>query len=210
MYQKQFHIVSEFDQNKEYGIPIRPRHKKVLLLLKSNQKFTPGDFIDKNLEKLGNHDTPLKHRKDILYQSFAIGKKIGLIKEIDDYPIPFREFVNLETIQYFTEQLRGDRRKNTSWDAGHLSPTQKSYLYALWNFNNWLCRKEFESTTLIQSDLDTYKKIRSKTVLEGLEHFLSLYGDSQGSAPDFIKMTKRYLYDKEKHGHKKAKTMRTS
>lgn len=87
MHQKQFHIVSEFDGTKDYGIPIRPRHKKVLLLLKTNQKFAPGDFIEKNLEKLGNQDASLKHRKDIIYQSFSIGKKIGLIKEINNYGI---------------------------------------------------------------------------------------------------------------------------
>ena len=61
---------------------------------------------------------------------------------------------------------------------------------------------------MIQTDLNAYKKIKSKTILEGLEHFFTLYIESHGSESDFIKMVKRYLYDKEKHGHKKATTMR--
>jgi len=208
MHQKYFHIIQNFNPAKDYGITINSRHKKVLSLLKKNHKFALGDFIEKNLEILGNPDSPLKQRKDIFYQAFCIAKQIGLAREATDYPIQFRDFTRLETVQYFYQQLRANKRKFTKSDIENLSPTQKSYLYALWNFNNWLCGKEFESTVLIQSDLDTFKKIRSKTILEGLEHFLNLFGKSQDSMPDFIKMTKRYLYDKEKHGHKKARTMR--
>ena len=138
----------------------------------------------------------------------SIGKKIGMIKDYSEYPIAFRDFTSLDTIHYFTEQLRQDRRKNIKWDVNNLSPTQKSYLYALWNFSNWLYGKEFESNALIQTDLNEYKKIKSKTTLEGLENFFNLYADSHGSESDFIKMVKRYLYDKEKHGHKKANTVR--
>lgn len=208
MHIKQFQIISEFKQKKDYGFPIRPRHQTVLSLLKKDQTFIPGDFITDNFNKVGKQDTPTKQRRDIFYQGFSIAKKIGLIEELNDYPISFRDFTNLETVQYFTEQLRQDKRKNTKWDSGNLSPTAKSYLYAIWNFNNWLCGKEFESNTMVQTDLDSYKKIKSKTVLEGLEHFFSLYASSNGSESDFIKMTKRYLYDKEKHGHKKANTMK--
>ncbi|MDH3276956.1 MAG: hypothetical protein OEM21_02535 [Nitrosopumilus sp.] len=70
------------------------------------------------------------------------------------------------------------------------------------------CMAEFESHALIQTDLNEYKKIKSKTTLEGLKHFFTLYTNSHGSESDFIKMAKRYLYDKEKHGHKKANTIR--
>jgi len=208
MASKLFQVILEFDEGKDYGFSIRPRHKTCLLLLQKNQTFSPGDFITHNFDKVGKQDTPTKQRRDIFYQSFSIAKKIGLIKELNDYPISFRDFTNLETVQYFTEQLRQDKRKNTKWDVGDLSPTQKSYLYAIWNFNKWLCGKEFESNKLVQTDLDSYKKIKSKSILKGLEHFLSLYAYSYGSESDFVKMTKHYLFDKEKHGHKKANTMR--
>jgi len=173
-----------------------------------NQTFIPWILIRKNFDKIGKRDTPAKQKQDIFYQSFSIAKTIGLIKELNDYSISFRDFTNLETVRYFTDQLRQDKRKNTKWDVSNLSPTQKTYLYAIWGFNNWLYGKEFESKTMIQTDLDTYKKIKSKTVLKGLEHFLNLYLDSHGSESDFVKMTKHYLYDKQKHGHKKANTMR--
>ncbi|AFS83148.1 hypothetical protein [Candidatus Nitrosopumilus sediminis] len=208
MESKTYQVISEFDEQKDYGFSIRPRHKKCLTLLHNNQTLTPKDFLSKHLDDIGKKETPLKQKKDIFYQAMSIGKKIGVISDYSQYPIQFRDFSNLETVHYFTEQLRQDKRKNTKWDIHNLSPTQKSYLYALWNFSNWLYGKEFESNALIQTDLNEYKKIKSKTTLEGLEHFFTLYTNSHGSESDFIKMVKRYLYDKEKHGHKKANTIR--
>jgi hypothetical protein len=205
---KTYQVISQFDEDRDYGLSIRPMHKKCLALLGVNQTLTPKDFLCKNSDSIGKKETPLKQKKDIFYQAMSIGKKIGILKDFTIYPIQFQEFISLETIHYFTEQLRQDKRKNTKWDVNNLSPTQKSYLYALWNFSNWLYGKEFESNTLIQTDLNEYKKIKSKTTLEGLEHFFNLYVDSHGSESDFIKMVKRYLYDKETHGHKKAPTMR--
>lgn len=208
MASKTYQIISKFDEDEDYGFSIRPRHKKCLSLFEQNQTITPSKFMNENRDKIGKKETPLKQKKDIFYQAISIGKKIGLVKDYAPYPIPFREFTGLESVHYFTEQLRQDKRKNTQFDIHNLSPTQKSYLYALWNFSNWLYGKEFESNALVQTDLNEYKKIKSKTILEGLEHFFNLYAESHGSESDFIKMVKRYLYDKEKHGHKKAKTMR--
>jgi|CXWL01.1.fsa_nt_gi hypothetical protein len=205
---KVFQVIAEFDYTKDYGISIRPRHKKCLLLFRKDQNLTPRDFICKNYDKLGKKDTPTKQKHDIFYQSLSIAKKIELVKEVTNYPISFRDFVNLESVKYFTEQLRQDKRKNTKWDIYNLSPTQKSYLYALWNFNNWLYGKKFESSAMIQTNHNEYKKIKSESTLGGLEHFYHLYADSHGSESDFVKMTKHYLYDKEKHGNKKANTMR--
>ncbi|MCJ8306397.1 MAG: hypothetical protein MJK05_05090 [Nitrosopumilus sp.] len=99
----------------------------MLTLLANNQLLTPKDFLNTNYEKIGKKETPLKQKKDIFYQAMSIGKKIGVIKDYSEYPITFRDFTSLETIHYFTEQLRQDKRKNTKWDVNNLSPTQKPY-----------------------------------------------------------------------------------
>jgi len=173
---KQYQIISEFDESKDYGFSIRPRHKKCLSLFEQNQTITPSKFVTENHEKIGKKETPLKQKKDIFYQAISIGKNVGLVKDYVEYPISFRDFTSLESVHYFTEQLRRDKRKNTQFDNHNLSPTQKSYFYALWNFSNLFYGKEFESNTLVQTALNEYKKIKSKTILEGLEHFFySLY-----------------------------------
>ncbi len=124
MVSKLYQIISEFDEQKDYGFSIRPRHKKCLLLFEKNQTMTPLDFINKNYDKIGKKETPIKQKKDIFYQAVSIGKKIGVVRDYSQYPILFREFTSLETVHYFTEQLRQDRRKNTKFDVDNLSPTQ--------------------------------------------------------------------------------------
>ena len=125
---KQYRIVSEFDEQKDYGFSIRPRHKKCLSLFEQNQTIPPSRFVNENHDKIGKKETPLTQKKDIFYPAISIGKKIGLVQDYTPYPISFREFTSLETVHYFTEQLRQDKRKNTKFDVMNLSPTQKSYL----------------------------------------------------------------------------------
>lgn len=162
MESKTYQAISEFDEQKDYGFSTRPRHKKCLTLLQNNPTLTPKDFLSKHLDDIGKKETPLKQKNDIFYQAMSIGKKIGVISDYSQHPIQFRDFTGLETVHYFTEQLRQDKRKNTKWDIHNLSPTQKSYLYALWNFSNWLHAKESESDALIRTDLNEYKKINFK------------------------------------------------
>ncbi len=103
MESKTYQVISEFDEQKDYGFSIRPRHKKCLLLLEQNQTLTPKDFLNKHYDQIGKKETPVKQKKDIFYQAMSIGKKIGVVKDYSQYHVSFREFIGLETVHYFTE-----------------------------------------------------------------------------------------------------------
>jgi len=63
MESKTYQVISEFDEQKDYGFSIRPKHKKYLSLLQNNQTLTPKDFFSKHLDKIGKKETPLKQKK---------------------------------------------------------------------------------------------------------------------------------------------------
>ena len=62
-------------------------------------------------------------------------------------------------------------------------------------FNNWLHGKSFEFNITKQIDVDTFKKERTRVVLEGVEHFLNLFQASLNSDSDFVRIIKLYLMD---------------
>ncbi len=86
MESKTYQVISEFDEQKDYGFSIRPRHKKCLTLLQNNQTLTPKDFLSKHLDDIGKKEIPLKQKKDIFYQAMSIGKKIDVISDYSQYP----------------------------------------------------------------------------------------------------------------------------
>ena len=139
-------VITEFDPNKYSGIKIRPQFAKCLSVLKKGQKINPKQFVADHLNEFTHGAKPFKTNREVVYHSFWIGKKIGMLKtlpqEKSGLPISFDDFCKLETISYFMEQLRGPRYKNTKPEKN--VGTKYSYAYRLWSFNNWLHGKTFE------------------------------------------------------------------
>ncbi|MBM3911019.1 MAG: phage integrase family protein [Thaumarchaeota archaeon] len=201
-------VIDEFNPEKDYGITMRNGVVKCLSTLKKGQKISIPDFIREHRTEFTRKPESFTGVRKTVYESFAIGKKIGILKPFKIHPITFAEFCKLETIAYFSEQLRANKNQNLkSYGVMALSATQRSYLYELWRFNNWLYGKEFSYQKLIQVDLDSFKKTIQTVVLEGIEGFLELYRKSHQSESDFVRMIKRYLHD-PMHKGKKAGTMK--
>ncbi len=117
------------------------------------------------------------------------------------------DFCNLESVQYFLSQLRGNKLKNLepksiTSDNG----TKRLYLQANYQFNNWLHGKSFEFSITKQIDIDTFKKTKQLVTLEGLEHLLKRFQNSFNTDSEFIKIVKLYLMD-EIHSKCSAKYM---
>jgi hypothetical protein len=196
-----YQVTSNFDRSYDYGIKIEPRIKQILSFLHKGEKLTANQFIQQN--DLGNLGS--KSKKALTYRTFAVARKIGIIKSIKtDDSDSFKEFSNLESVAYFRSQLRHSRRKNVKPSGA--GSTQRSYLYWLWDFHNWLKGKEFEYNSFIPVSESQYNLKKEKINLNGADHLLSLYKKSHNSQADFIKMIKQYLLS-PKHDNKKASTI---
>ena len=132
----------------------------------------------------------------IVRHGFRLGTKIGILQEVSKYPISFKEFCQLETVQYFASQLRGARYKNLH-PKRKMYSTKEQYLYRLWEFNNWLHGKTFEFSKVRFVDTSTFKKEKQMVTINTVEDFLKLYQDSFYSESEYIKIIKQYLMDSD-------------
>ncbi len=199
-----YEVVEEYDSGKNYQINITPTIARYLSQLKKGEKIEPRQFIKQNIENATAKATP-KSAEQMIYKGLTIGRKIGLLKNIKIYPISFKDFCKLESVEYCASQLKGTNYKHLTPGSNDWS-TRKMYLYKLWNFNNWLLGQTFEFSRMLMTDSDTFKKQSEKIKLEGLEHLLRLLKESYNSDSDFIKIIKRYLLDPV-HSHKRASGM---
>ena len=199
-----YEVIEEYDSAKNYFIHITPTIGKYLALLKKGEKIEPQKFIKQNIEDATVKASP-KSAEQMIYKGLGIGKKLGLLKNIEIYPISFKDFCKLESIEYCASQLKGTNYKHLKAGSNDWS-TRKMYLYKLWNFNNWLAGQTFEFSRMLMTDTDTFKKQSEKIKLDGLEHLLRLLKESYNSDSDFIKIIKRFLLDPI-HSHKRASGM---
>ena len=199
-----YEVIQEYDPDKNYQIHITPTIAKYLSLLKKGQKIEPRKFIEDNIKGATTKATA-KSAERMIYRGLGIGKKLGLLKNLDIYPISFKDFCRLESIEYCASQLKGTNYKHLTAGSNDWS-TRKLYLYKLWNFNNWLASQTFEFTRMVMTDSDTFKRKNEKIKLDGLENLLRLLKESYNSESDFIKIIKRYLLD-SMHSHKRASGM---
>lgn len=189
--------MENFDIKKDYGLSIRAQYKKCLSSLKIGDKVNPYDFTKQHINEFTNQPRSFQTNRLVIYHSFTIGKKIGMLKEAElqekGIAMPYDEFCQLETVQYFTEQLRGSRYKNV--DPQKLAGTSSAYGYRLWNFNNWISGKKFQINMQIQTGKDTYKRERDFVTIQSVEHFLKMFQEPHSIASDYIKVIKTYLLD---------------
>jgi glutaredoxin 2 len=90
---------------------------------------------------------------------------------VDERPIRYADFCNLDSIQYFLSQLRGSKLKNLKSDGMKDNTTKKSYVQQIYRFNNWLHGKTFEFSTTKQIDMDTFKKTKENITLDGIDNY---------------------------------------
>lgn len=209
MVQTFYLVKEEFDPNKDYGIEIRKQFGKCLSVLRRGERVNLNEFVQSHLNKFTSKEQSLKSNRALIYHSFTIGKKIGMLEALSQeetgFSISFDNFCKLETITYFMSQLRGSRYKNLKPKSN--GSTAISYSYKLWKFNEWLHGKTFEFQTSEQKGKETFLRIKKQIALTGLEHFLKLYQDPYKTEQEFVKIIKQYLMDPI-HKGKRAITMK--
>jgi len=201
-------VISKFEPQKDYGIKIAPQHTKCLTVLtKNNDEFSPGDIIKKIPSDFLRSGKPNYTRTQVLVSTTVkIAKQLNLVNEIKEDGMTFDDFCEMETVQYYKEQLRGMKQKHMETTRqGKIGGTQKLYLYKLWRFSNWLHGQNFQFKKIKQVDIDIYKKVEVTMPLENVEHFLKIYQDSTDNTPEFVRMIKRYLLS-ENHKDKRSAT----
>ncbi len=209
MVQTFYLVKEEFDPDKDYGIEIRKQFGKCLSVLKKGERINLNEFVQSHLNQFTSMEQSLKSNRTLIYHSFTIGKKIGMLETLSQeesgMSISMDNFRKLESISYLMLQLGGSKYKNlkTTKDRG----TAISYAYKLWKFNEWLHGKTFEFQTSEQQGKETFLRIKKQITLTGLEHFLKLYQDPYKTEQEFVKIIKQYLMDSI-HTGKRAVTMK--
>lgn len=207
---KRFYLVlEEFDPERDYGVKIKPQYKKCLAVLKKGERINPYEFVNAHINEFTEKPQGFKTNRTLIYHSFTIGKRVGILQQLtleeSGYSISYDRFCQLESIQYFMSQHKGNAYKNlkTSQKGG----TAGTYSNWLWKFNEWLYGKSFEFQISEQKDQDTFRRIRKIVKLKGLEHLLKLYTDPYKIEQEFIKIIKTYLLDPS-HAQKRQKTLK--
>jgi len=169
--------------------------KKVLSSLQLGQTFEASSFL-KDQMPIFCRTTEPRNIANIGYRYLREGKRLGILSatSIDEKPISFDDFLQLDSIEYWLEQLSSTKYKNLKSNR-KLYGTQETYAYHAWAFNNWLHSKDFEIHKSRQIDDDTFKQITEKITLNGIEHLFELYRMPNVVASDFIKIIKKYLLD---------------
>ena len=169
-------VLEEFDGKKDYGIEIRRQYQKCLSTLKKGEKITPAEYAKQHLNEFTLKPRDFVLNRTIVSHSCTIGKRIGMLQEVslEDRGIYMtrRDFEKLESIRYCLKQLRGSRYKNIDPKKG--AGTADAYSYRLWKWNNWIHGKSFEFFTEIQTDVDTYKRVRETVKIKGVEQLLKI------------------------------------
>ncbi len=190
-----YNVIDEYSEQKHGSLEFPFRIKKCIMTFKKGDQFQPKDFLQKHGSIFTKNGSVNKSSQTTLSYAIKFGRENGILEKIETESISFADFQNLETVSYFTNQIRGSKYKNI---INHkLTSTRKSYLQALYKFNNWLYGKSFEFSRTRQIDIDTFRKENKTIKLAGLEHFLKIYQESLNTESEFIKIIKKYLMSEE-------------
>jgi len=191
----EYEVLENFNKKKHKSFFTKSQ-TKCIELLKKGDKFKPVNLINNNLDYLPTFTATNKHRATSItvFNTLKIAKGLGIVRIVDDKPISFDDFCQLESISYFADQLRGSKNKNLV-EKRKLVSTKKDYLYRVWEFNNWLHGKSFDFKMVKHLSESTFETRTEKVTLEGLEHLLNLYKESFQTDSDYIRVIKKFLND---------------
>lgn len=192
---KTYQVIESFDPMKDYGIKLHNRFKTALSEFKEGEEFRPKDIASK---------LPVSNQT-LAYDTISLGIKIGILKLIEIEPSSFNEFCKLDTVQYFADQLRGNKFKHKEVSSANQS-TRQLYLYKLWRFSNWLIGRKFKFRRQIRTGIDTLKETDELIEIQSVEHLLKLYQEPHTSNTEFVRIIKSFLMD-EQHQDRKASTV---
>ena len=190
-----YQVLEEYNPKKHH-VKLKPSQLKCIALLKKGDTFEPKNMIVDHADYLATKSakSKLTASKHVVAETLRIAKELGIVQTFETTVMPFEEFCQLDSIQYFGEQLKGTKTKFLK-SVNYDSSTKRNYLYRTWEFNEWLHGKTFEFKQTKHLTETTFETITEKITLDGIEHFLELFKRSFNSDSDFIRVIKRFLND---------------
>ena len=116
---------------------------KVLSSLTKGDSFEARRFVREQMPKFTS-SANARNIANIGYRYLREGKKIGMLKEKkrEKKSISFENFIKLDTVEYWINQLSSTKFKNLKCNTV-LHGTQATHGYHLWAFNESLQGKSF-------------------------------------------------------------------
>jgi hypothetical protein len=146
MAKKTYKVLQVYSKKQHGKVP--PRIVKCMKLLKKGDVFEPRHFIEKHFDHLSNKSNiPLFGVKNLVFKTFFDAKKLGIIEPVDAEGMSFVDFCELESVSYFTDQLKDSRNRPTP----KLASTKMTYLYRLHDFSRWLHGRKFSFEKTVQT-----------------------------------------------------------
>ncbi len=137
------------------------------------------------------------------YRAAIIAQKRGIIKKIKSQKMSRLD--DLQSVKYWTSQLRGNRYRNISMPSSSNS-TRTLYVYNLARFNQWLPGQSFTIRRNVKTGDRTLEERILETRLENVEQLLTMFDNSTIPGKVVIRIIRTYLNDPI-HGGSSPSTM---
>lgn len=207
-YKSQYEVIEAFDPKKEYPIHIQKRHREILKKITNvGDVFTPGQFYKKHIELMKSNNRNEISAQSILSTTMKIGTQIKILKrKPTDATVP-DWFKKLETVDYWSRQLRGSKMKNVK--IGNRGTVRSLYVQHLWNFNKWLVVQTAKIKKTKQIKENMFEQVEVKIKFKNVEELFSLLTQPIPNRTDVVKIIKKYLMDTKLHKDKKVNYVKT-
>jgi len=204
----EYEVIEAFDPDKKYDIHIQNRHREILQQMTTvGYVFSPSQFYTEHSALMTSNDRTKLSAESVLSVSMRIGTQINVLRRnVSNATVP-QWFKELETVDYWSGQLRGSKMKNVK--VGNRGTVRTLYVQHLWNFNKWLIEQSIKTKKTIQIKENVFEQKEMIIKFKHVEELFELLTQAIPNRTDVVKTIKKYLMNTELHKGKKASYMKT-
>jgi hypothetical protein len=190
------------DIDSSHTSTISAQCNRVLSSLTKGDSFEARKFVREQMPKFTS-SANARNIANIGYRYLREGKKIGMLKEKkrEEKSISFEDFIKLDTVEYWINQLSSTKFKNLKCNTV-LHGTQATHGYHLWAFNEWLQGKTFRCRIIKTLEDNKFSMNEEDVSFSTVQDMLELYKMPNSDRANFIKIIKKYLGDPINANHK--------
>lgn len=199
----QYEVIEAFDPEKKYEAHIQKRHREILTKFDTvGFVFSPSEFFSNNKKLMISNNRTDISAQSVLSVSIRVGTDLKILKKRTSNATVPDWFKELETVDYWTMQLRGSKMKNVK--VGNRGTVRSLYLQQLWNFNKWLVQQEPKIKKTQQIKENVFEQVEVVMKFKHVEELFELLTQPIPNRTAVIKLIKKYLMDTELHKGKKV------
>ncbi len=198
--QYEYIVVSKIDKN---VVGISKKLRPILSELEVGDTVTVKSLFSKHKDILGFKND--RYVINDITHALKVACESKKIQRTNNATIP-QWFKSLDTVSFWTSQLRGSKFKNQNKISTSINSTQLQYLHHLWKFNRWISEKAFAINMLQTTSDNTFVQKTEQKKFENVESLLKLLEQPFADQKNVTRIIKQYLLD-EMHSHKKATYM---